>query len=310
MKVFVVIVSYNGEKWIKNCLFSISKSSFPVEVIVVDNNSFDNTISIISEEFKNITLLKQNKNLGFGSANNIGISYALKQNSDYVFLLNQDTIIEKDTVKQLVKLALNFPDYGIISPTHLNGDGTALDKSFLYYINAKYCENYISDFVLNREKQSIYDLPIINAAAWLLPKKTLDIVGGFDPMFFLYGEDDNYCQRVLFNNLKIGITPLARILHDSENNNSKEFKRGSKQYYDKFLNRIKVVYSNVNTDKYKEISKLIFYLKKQSIMHLLKFDIKNYKINKTKIKLVRNLNLEEKVLFNRKKGRNYLTKTF
>lgn len=305
MKVFTIIVTYNGMKWIDQCLKSVVNQS---EVVVVDNNSSDGTVNFIGENFPTVKILAQTVNYGFGKGNNIGISYALNNEVDYFFLLNQDTIIEKDTIKQLVKVALNYPDYGIISPTHLNADGTALDESFLYYINSKYCKNYISDFVLNRPKQNIYDLPMINAAAWLLPKETLDIVGGFDPMFFLYGEDDNYCQRVLFNELKIGITPLSRILHDSGNNNSKEFKVGSKGYYDKYLNRIKVVYGNVNSDKYKELGSLFFYLRKQSLVHLLKFDIKNYKICIAKIKLVENLNLEEKVLLNRKKGRGYLIK--
>ncbi|MDP3945575.1 MAG: glycosyltransferase family 2 protein [Lutibacter sp.] len=306
LKVFVVIVTYNGEKWIKACLESVINSIIPLSIIVVDNNSTDDTVTIIKNDFTNVNLLEQNENFGFGIANNIGISYALKNETDYVFLLNQDTTIEKDTIEQLVKLAKVNPDYGILSPIHLNGNGSYLDDSFLYYVNNNYCKNFISDFVLSKPKQDIYDLPMINAAAWLLPRNTLETVGGFDSMFFLYGEDDNYVQRVKFHNLKIGITPLTKIRHDSNNNNAIKFEIGSKGYYDKFLNRIKIEYGNVNSDKYKDIGKLIFYLRKQSLVTLLKFDIENYKINRNKIKLVENLNLEEKVQSNRKKGSNYL----
>lgn len=308
MKVFVVIVTYNGEKWIKACLDSVINSTLSVSVIVVDNNSADETVQIIKNDFRSVNLLEQNENFGFGIANNIGISYALKNEANYVFLLNQDVFVANDTIEIMVNLAQSNPDYGILSPIHLDGNGNNLDESFLYYINNNYCENFISDFVLNKPKQDIYNLPMINAAAWLLPRNTLETVGGFDPMFFLYGEDDNYCQRVKYHGLKIGITPLTKIRHDSNNNNTTEYKTGSKGFYDKFLNRIKIEFSNVNSDKYKDIGKLIFYLRKQSLLSLLKFDIENYKINRTKIKLVVNLNLEEKVIMNRTKSRNYLNK--
>lgn len=306
LKVFVVIVTYNGEKWIKGCLESVLNSTIPISIIVVDNHSSDKTVEIISNDFREVRLLEQNENFGFGIANNIGISFALINDADYVFLLNQDTTIKKDTIEQLVKLAMANPAYGILSPMHLNGNGNSLDESFLHYISNNYCKNFISDFVLGKPKQDIYDLPMINAAAWLLPKHTLEVVGGFDPMFFLYGEDDNYVQRVKYHNLKIGITPLTKIRHDSNNNNAIKFEIGSKAYYDKFLNRIKIEYGNVNSDKYKDFDKLIFYLRKQSLMSILKFDIINYDINKNKIKLISDLNFKEKVFFNRKKGRNYL----
>lgn len=306
MKVFVVIVTYNGENWIKACLESILNSTMPISVIVVDNNSSDKTVQIIKNDFKSVNLLEQKENLGFGKGNNLGLAYALKNEVDYVFLLNQDAFVANDTIEIMVNLAQLNPEYGILSPIHLNGNGDNLDESFLYYINNNYCKNFISDFVLNNPKQSIYNLPMINAAAWLLPRNTLETVGGFDPMFFLYGEDYNYCQRVKFHKLKIGVTPLTKIRHDSNNYNTIEFKIGSKGFYDKFLNRIKIEYGNVNSDKFKDISKLIFYLRKQSILSLLKFDIENFKINQIKLKLVENLNLEEKVQSNRKKGRNYL----
>jgi GT2 family glycosyltransferase len=59
-------------------------------------------------------------------------------------------------------------------------------------------------------------LPFINAAAWLVPKTTFEIIGGFDPIFYHYGEDNNFCQRALFHNLKIGVVPNSYIKHDRE----------------------------------------------------------------------------------------------
>jgi GT2 family glycosyltransferase len=307
MKVFAIIVTYNGMKWIQECLKSVSYSSIPIKIIVIDNCSTDGTVNFIKSNFKEIILLEQNGNLGFGKANNIGISFALKESSDYVFLLNQDAFVMADTIEKLIATAQQNQEYGIISPIHTNASGTVLDQSFLYYTRNSGGSGFLSDFVLNRIKKDIYSLPMINAAAWLIPKTTLEVVGGFDPMFFLYGEDDNYCQRVLYHQLQIGIVPEVFIRHDSDNNYVKPIKKGSKKYYDKFLNSVKVRYGNVNNDYYKDLGKLTLYLRNQSLLSLLKFDLENYTINRTKMKLVSDLNLKRNVLFNRKKGRNNLS---
>ena len=79
-KVFIIIVSYNGEQWIQKNLESLKQSSYPVKTIVIDNNSSDTTVSI-TKTFPEVQLILSNENLGFGKANNIAIKEALKQNS-------------------------------------------------------------------------------------------------------------------------------------------------------------------------------------------------------------------------------------
>jgi GT2 family glycosyltransferase len=301
-KVSVIIVTYNGMQWIQECIDSLLLSTLKVSIIIVDNCSSDHTVSFINEHYKDeVCLLEMKENLGFGRGNNVGLKQALKEDSDYVFLLNQDAFVENNTIEKLVELANANPEYGIISPIHTNGDGTMLEKSFLYYISNTFGSSFISDFVLNKQKKPIYNLPMVNAAAWLLPKSTIESVGGFDPLFFLYGEDDNYCQRVIYNKLKIGIASNAYIRHDSENNNSKEVAVGSEKYYNLFLNRIKVTYGNINYDKYKNIGKLRFYFFKRTIISLMNLNFHEFKLNLTKWKLLRNLDIKTSVLLNRKK---------
>ena len=91
-RTYIIIVTYNGMKWLEACLSSCRKYS----VIVIDNNSSDNTVSFIEQKYPNTILLKQNKNLGFGAANNIGINYALQNNADYVFLLKPRRLFRKE----------------------------------------------------------------------------------------------------------------------------------------------------------------------------------------------------------------------
>lgn len=306
MRIYVIIVTYNGMKWIEECLKTIISSNIPVEIIVIDNNSSDFTVEFIRQNFGDVILLDQKKNLGFGIANNIGISYALSHDADYVFLVNQDVFIEPETIEKLVKVAEENSEFGIVSPIHFNGKGNAIDQSFHYYISKPSAAEYISDTVLGIFNKKIYSLEMINAAAWLLPKKTLKIVGGFDPMFFLYGEDDNYCQRVLFHNLKIGITPFAKIRHDSNNNYKHEFPTGSDNYYDKFLTRVKVQFGNVNSDDFRKIHLFRFYFFKQSIFNLIRFRIFEAKVNWTKFKILFRVEFKENILLNRESYPNYL----
>lgn len=306
MKVSLVIVTFNGMKWIKNCIDSILESTLLPEIIIVDNCSTDNTNAFLKNNYsQKIKLIESNENLGFGRANNLGISLALELNSDFIFLLNQDTTIQKDTVEKLLKVSSRNLDFGIVSPIHSDGNGDLLDMSFLYYINRQ-GNNLISDSILNKDMKELYEIEMINAAAWFIPKKTFEIVGGFDPMFFLYGEDDNFCQRVLYHNLKIGITPKTVIKHNSDNNNTIDFIKGSEKYYNKFLNRIRVKYANVNSKDYEEITRIRNYFFKQSIFSLLKFNFKEYLINKTKYQLINKESIELSVLQNRKPGKKYL----
>lgn len=307
-RVFVIVVTYNGMHWIKACIDSLLASTIKVSIVIVDNNSTDNTVAFVKEHYKEapIFMVASNKNLGFGLANNMGIKHALKNNADFLFLLNQDAFVEKDTIENLVDLASKNKDYGIISPIHTNGDGTLLDDSFLYYTRRNTGKAFISDFVINKGKEPIYSLPMINAAAWLLPTSTIEMVGGFDPMFFLYGEDDNYCQRVNYHNLKIGIASEVFIRHDSQNNNSKETPVGSEAYYALFLNRIKVRYANVNNDSYKELGKLKAHFFKRCIISLLGLNYQAFKVNLEKRKLLSQLDLKSSVLLNRQQGRKYL----
>ncbi|MFD1601637.1 glycosyltransferase family 2 protein [Flavobacterium artemisiae] len=306
MKTSIVIVTFNGMKWIENCIESILKSTMQPEIIVVDNCSTDDTVHFLKNKYsEKIILIESNENLGFGRANNLGISLALQSDSDFIFLLNQDTIIQKDTVEKLFELAIKNPDFGIISPIHTNGDGSSLDISFLYYIN-KQCQSLVSDSILNKEMKDIYQLEMINAAAWFLPRKTLESVGGFDPLFFLYGEDDNFCQRVLYHKLKIGITPLTAIKHDSGNNFKVDFPKGSPNFYNKFLNRVKVQYGDVNTNDFKKLDKLKRYFLKEAFISFLKLNFTEYQVNKKKYKLINPTEIKLSVTQNRELGLKYL----
>ena len=203
-KIAVVIVTFNGEIWIKKNLNSLLNSNYPIEIIIVDNASTDETIPII-KEYNAIELIENKINLGFGKANTIGIDMALKKGADAVFLLNQDTWIFENTISNLAETLFENSNLGIVSPLHFSAEESILDENFNTYYNR---------FNKEEDSESLRIVPFVNAAAWLVSKECLSKTGYFDPIFNHYGEDRNYCERVKYHGFKIGVAKKAAICHD------------------------------------------------------------------------------------------------
>ncbi len=290
--------------WLSKCL----ESTRPYAVIVVDNNSTDETVNFINANYPRVTLFQQSKNLGFGQANNIGMSYALKQGAEYVFLLNQDAYLEKDTIEKLIEVHKKNDNFGILSPIHLNGKGDRLDQNFSNYINYYANPDFYSDFVLKKTLPDVYEVPFVNAAGWLLSKNCLETVGGFDPVFFHYGEDDNYCQRVLFHGLKIGVVPQVFLKHDRETRIFKQDQDGEKGTFSKQERVLKLRYANINREDFKEVKKLIKKSNKAAIKSFLKLRFKASKFYKMEAELLKRISpeIEKSRLLNKTKGPHYL----
>ena len=215
--VFVIVVTFKGWQWYDKCFTSLRTSTIPVQTIVVDNASNDGTVEYIREHYPEIYLIESKKNLGFGKGNNLALHYAYDQGCDYVFLLNQDAWVETDTIEKLVNIHLRHLEYGILSPIHLNVEKNRMEKDIVTYLDDRKItdQSLFEDLYFDRIKE-VYDTKYVNAAAWLLPRKTLEVVGGFDPIFIHYGEDDNYMHRVLYRKMRIGICPLCVAVHDTE----------------------------------------------------------------------------------------------
>lgn len=273
-KIKIVIVTYNGMLWLPRCLNSIKSNS----VILVDNNSTDGTVDYVLNNFPEINIIEQKKNIGFGQANNIGISKALNSNEDYVFLLNQDAYLKDDCLDKLVQVHKENKGYGILSPIHLNGNGNRLDEKFSQYVNYIGNRDFYSDFVLNKIKKIVYQVPFVNAAGWLISKECIEKVGGFDPIFFHYGEDDNYCQRLKYHGFKIGVVPEAILLHDRENRSRPISVYGDVLFFKNLESQLKRVFADINKSWKFEINNLIIKRKNSWLKASLKLDFKNASI--------------------------------
>jgi len=212
IKLFVIIVTYNGQRWYERCFTSLRESELPVQTIVIDNASNDGTVEYIREYFPEIHLIESKENLGFGRANNIGMRYALDHGCDYVFLLNQDAWIEPNTLSELVRVHQKYPEYGILSPMHLT---RARDHLNMLLDDGKYNHDLLSDLYCH-SINDVYTISYANAAAWLISCNTLKMIGGFCPMFFYRGEDDDYMNRMKYHKMLMGLCPNTRVVHDTE----------------------------------------------------------------------------------------------
>lgn len=199
-----VVVTYNGENHIKKCLESLLINLNPQDIIVVDNSSTDSTVSIIRSCYSNVELICCSSNLGFSRANNIGISMAMRNGYKHIFMMNQDCYVIGSCIECLEIAQERMMDCGIISPVHLKPDTNFMDEGFKTYISKS--KNIIDGCYLQ--------VPFINAAAWMVSSRCIEKSGKLSNLFFFRGEDNNYCQRVIFHGFYIAVLNNCFIVHN------------------------------------------------------------------------------------------------
>ncbi len=236
--IYAVIVSYNGSAWIRQAIESIQQSTVPIRIVVVDNASKDETVKVVRELCSEIEVICMSSNLGFAKANNHGIRYALSKGADYVLLLNQDAKISQTMINILLNLLGKHSDLGIVSPLHLNYQGVKIDHNFFSFIKDDI--DLLSDAFAGRMRE-LYEVDFINAAVWLMPRQIFEKVGGFDPVYFMYGEDIDYCHRAQFHGFKVGLSPEAIAYHWHVSDSSRQitFNMQTLKLSAEIINRLK-----------------------------------------------------------------------
>lgn len=209
-KIIVIIVSYNGVKWIHECIRSIIDNNYEhYQIAVVDNASRDATVSIIKENFGDVILLNQKRNLGYGSGANVGIQYAITQKADYILLLNQDIKLERNCIENIIAECENNREIGIASPLQMNYDGSRIDPHFVKLYNLKSDFMDINDLV-NKDS---FEVDTVIGASMLFRADVIQTIGYFDPIFFLYHEEGDLCRRAKYHGFQIHIIPKAVVYH-------------------------------------------------------------------------------------------------
>jgi len=224
--VSIIIVTYNSEREIINCINSLLPQLNEVngEIILIDNNSIDNTIFLINDiENKNISIIQNKENFGFTKANNQGIKNA---NGDYILLLNPDTTVPNDVIKILLNEIQDNSDCGAIAPQLRFSDGRIQNscrrfprrRDIIYesiglskiFKNSKEFNYWkMGDFDHNESR--LVDQPA--GAALLISKKVIDEIGLFDEQFPMFFSDVDLCKRIWAAGYNVQYTTNSFITH-------------------------------------------------------------------------------------------------
>lgn len=212
-KIGIVVPTFNGRRWILECLTSISGTRYPNFCIyVVDNGSEDGTPEKVRTCFPGIRLLKLPRNKGFACACNAGIQLALKEDADFVAVLNQDLWVEETWLQPLIEAVEKCQKFGIVSPAQWDYSGSELDPSFLSSLLE--VDPAIESKLKNPAAvPSPIEVEDTVGAALILSRKMIQAVGAFDPLYFAYFEEKDLCRRARMKGFRVGIVPRSRVFH-------------------------------------------------------------------------------------------------
>lgn len=207
-KVGVIIVNYNGRKYLKGCIESISKQTYKnVCIVIVDNCSQDNSVKFLQEEYPETDLIICDENKGFAAGNNIGIKYAIREGAEYVLLLNSDTVIEPLLIEKLVQVAGDT----IVAVPKIYLDKR---KMLLWYAGGGMdTVNGMSYHYGWSEKKEIRNVDFACGCCVLIHRNILYKVGLFDEKYYLYFEDTDLSFRWRKKGIHVKYVPEAVMWH-------------------------------------------------------------------------------------------------
>lgn len=226
MKLSVIIVNYNVEHFLEQCLHSVLKSlkGIDSEVFVVDNNSVDGSVEMVRNKFPLVNCISNRENAGFSKANNQAIRIA---KGEYILLLNPDTLVEEDTFSKVISFMDSHNDAGGLGVKMLDGKGNFLPESKrglptpsvafykIFGLSALFpkSKKFGKYHLTYLDNNKTHEVDVLSGAFMLMRKTALDKVGLLDEEFFMYGEDIDLSYRIQKGGFKNYYFPETRIIH-------------------------------------------------------------------------------------------------
>jgi GT2 family glycosyltransferase len=264
MKISVIIVTFNGKQYLPDLLKSLSKTKWPSqsehEIIFVDNASTDGTVDHLTFNLPSCAyLFCLDQNRGFAGGNNVGIKQAFANESNYIVLLNQDTVVEPMWIQELIKVAESNSAIGAVQSLLLYWDKKDTINSYGNYIHflgfqfaggnltklkdAPFITNHSKlnsksslNEILRQAQDDLYEVTYASGAAVLYKAKTLEKVGLFDAILQSYHEDSDICLRMRLAGFKTYLAPKSIVYHKYKF--IKQDKNGKYKYYLMERNRL------------------------------------------------------------------------
>lgn len=226
-KIFVIILSWNGWKDTVECLESLEKISnddYQISIIVVDNGSTEEP----RVRLKDIEILRNKENLGFAEGNNVGIRHALKNGADYVMILNNDTLVEENLLTELLRVTEQNEKIGIAAPKiyfvpgfeyhHDRYKDNERGRVIWYAGGVIDWQNVLGfhrgvDEVDHGQYGVKEETDFTSGCCMIIRREVLEKIGLFDSKYYLYWEDNDFCQRARRADFKILYVPQAFLWH-------------------------------------------------------------------------------------------------
>ena len=221
----VIVVSWNAREYLRQCLASLSGEACrcPAEIIVVDNASSDGSPEMVASDFPHVKLIRNQANLGFAKANNLGVALS---GGRYLCFVNSDVKVLPDCLGRLVDYCEQHAEAGIVGPRVIGGDGRlqrscrgfpgvwnmfcralALDTLF------PWCSLFTGYSLWHWPQDSVRSVGILSGCFWLVRRQAVEQVGLLDESFFMYGEDMDWCRRFWSRGWQAVFVPSAEAIH-------------------------------------------------------------------------------------------------
>lgn len=226
----IILVNWNGKEDTLDCLVSLGNlkaQSAKLKVIVIDNGSTDNSVEVIREKFPDVEVIETCKNLGFAGGNNLGIKRALEAGADFVWLLNNDTVVDKNALVALVD-AFSDERVDIAGSKIYFSPGREYHKArytkedhghVLWYAGGlidwknMYASHRGVDEVDNGQYDRIQETSFVTGCSMMVKREVFEKIGLLDEKFFAYLEDLDFCLRASQMGYKLLYVPQSVVWH-------------------------------------------------------------------------------------------------
>ena len=216
-KVVIITLNWNGGNDTIECVESLKRLNYPnYHIVVVDNGSTDGSVSAFKAQYPDLTVIENGRNLGYAEGFNIGMRYAAQKGADYFLILNNDTVIDRDALKEMVCVAEGDYQIGFVTgKVYFHDDPQRIQTVGKYQdpISLVRGGNVGNNEIDEGQYDEVREYNFVDDVFLLVKRSVFEKVGGYDPAFFLMFEESDWCARIHRAGFKILYTPKAKIWH-------------------------------------------------------------------------------------------------